>query len=70
MQDRDPLAAAKDDTFAPAGMVQGVTEAKYMGSILERTEKFFADHDPGVFMFASVRYRAQILEYPASVQNM
>lgn len=49
LQDRNPTTAAKDDTWAPLGIVEGPTEPRKLDSILARVIQFFTDHDPGTF---------------------
>eukprot|EP00892_Ulva_mutabilis_P005904 jgi/Ulvmu1/3686/UM017_0102.1 len=39
--------AAKNDTWAPLGVVEGPTEPNRLDSVLESLEDFFLAHDPG-----------------------
>lgn len=48
LQELNADLAAKNDTWAPLGVVEGPTEPTRLDSIFSSLEEFFLAHDPGM----------------------
>ena len=56
LQDLHEGMHAKNDTWAPLGVVEGPTEPTRLDGIFESLEEFFLAHDPGALLAYSGEY--------------